>query len=111
MLRFAAVLVATLALASCDAINTLTDGFKHAGAVADDLERRAGVRPEVGFNWNNGLLLQVTVTFPRIIDKPMGELAGLVRGAVGSNFRQKPEKIVLGFALDEAALGRKAEAR
>jgi hypothetical protein len=111
MLRFAAVLVAALALASCDAINTMTDGFKNASAVGSDLERRLGAKPEVGFNWNNGRLLQVTVIFPRLLDRPMTELAEAVRGAVGSNFKQKPGKIVLGFTLDEASLGRTAKAR
>ena len=111
MLKFAAILIAAFMLASCDAISTMTDGFKNAHAVESDLQGSTGVKPEVGFNWRNGRLLLVTVTFPRILEKPVTELADTVRGAVGRHFRQTPDKIVLGFALEGAATGRAAQAQ
>jgi len=112
MVRVAVLLVLALGLASCDAISTLIDGFKYANAVATDLEGSTGMKPEVGFNWTNGRLLTVTVTFPRIDEKrPLPELAETVRHAVANHFRQTPGDIVLGFSLGKSASGTVAQLR
>jgi len=100
MFKIAAALVFALSLAACDAVNTATEGFSHAKAVESDLELAIGIRPQVGFNWNNGRLTSVTVQFPRINDsKPLSELAQTVRSSVGKQFKQTPENIVLAFSL------------
>jgi hypothetical protein len=100
MVRFAAILILALGLAACDAVNTATEGFSNANAVARDLEASTGMRPEVGFNWKNGRLAQVTVSYSRINEtKPLHELAEAVRAAVAKEFKQKPDNIVLAFAL------------
>ena len=103
-------LVLALALPGCDAANTVFEGFKHAKEVESDLETSTGMRPAVGFNWNNGKLVSVTVTFPRIDDKrPLPELAETVRRAVASHFQQTPGNIVLGFSLGPTPPGTVAE--
>jgi hypothetical protein len=103
MTRVAALLILALSLAGCDAINTLIEGFKHAHEVETDLEASTGMKPQVGFDWTNGRLARVTVTFPRIDDKrPIGEFAETVRRAVGRHFRQTPRDIVLGFSLGKS---------
>jgi hypothetical protein len=100
MLRIAAALVVALALAGCDAVNTMTEGFSHAKAVEKDLEVSTGVKPNVGFNWSNGRLVQVTVQFPRLIEsKPLHDLAEAARDSIGREFKQTPENIVLAFAI------------
>jgi hypothetical protein len=100
MLRIAAVLAFALTLAACGAVDTMTEGFKHAKAVESDLEGSTGVRPQVGFNWKNGSLVLVTVTYPRLIEsKPLRELAEAARTAVGREFKQTPGNIVLAFAV------------
>ena len=100
MLRFGAALILALALAGCDAVNTMTDGFKHAKAVETDLEGATGVKPNVGFNWRNGSLVQVTVQFPRLIEsKSLQDLAAAARESIGREFKQTPESIVLAFAV------------
>ncbi|HUI94995.1 MAG TPA: hypothetical protein VLX44_04515 [Xanthobacteraceae bacterium] len=101
MVRIAAVLLLGLSLAACDAVNTVTEGFNHAKAVETDLEGSTGVRPNVGFNWSNGRLTSVTVTYPRLNEsKPLPELAATIREAVTKEFKQKPERIVLAFAVE-----------
>jgi len=101
MVRIAAVLLLGLSLAACDAVNTMTEGFNHAKAVETDLEGSTGVRPNVGFSWNNGRLTSVTVTYPRLNDtKPLPELAATIREAVTKEFKQKPDKIVVAFAVE-----------
>jgi hypothetical protein len=100
MLRIAAALVLALTLAGCDAANTVTEGFNHAKAVEKDLEGSTGVKPNVGFNWSNGRLVQVTVMFPRLIEsKPLHELAEAARASVGREFKQTPDNILLAFAV------------
>ena len=100
MFKIAAILAFAISLAACDAVNTVTEGFKHANAVESDLEESTGVRPQVGFNWNNGRLVSVTVTFPRIDEsKPLRELAQTIRASVSKQFKQTPDDIVLAFSL------------
>src|SRR3954471_20288747 len=88
-----------LGLAACGVVNTLVDGFKHAKAVEDDLEQATGLKPSVGFNFNNGRLLQVTISYPQLYDaKPLQDLAEATRSAIQKEFKQTPENIVLAFS-------------
>jgi len=103
MPKIAALLALALALTSCGVADTLFDGFKHVNAVRDDLAAATGMKPEVGFNWHNGRLNTVTVTFPRLYrDKPLTELADTVRQIVTKEFKQSPDDIVLAFSLGPA---------
>jgi len=109
MSKVLAILIVALTLASCDVVNTVTDGFKQARAVETDLESSTGLRPQVGFNWNNGRLTSVTVMFPRVHNgKPLPELADAVRTAIAKEFKQTPENIVLSFSLGKGTPGTKA---
>ncbi|MDB5599857.1 MAG: hypothetical protein JWN71_1901 [Xanthobacteraceae bacterium] len=106
MFRVIAILILAIGLASCDAVNTVKEGFSHARAVEADLEQSIGLKPAVGFNWNNGRLLSVTVIFPRIYDaKPPRELGEMVRAAVTKQFKQAPESITFGFTVEKPATG------
>jgi len=110
MFRVAALLACAVSLAACDMLNTLADGLKYAKAVESDLERSTGMKPEVGFNWHNGRLETVTVTFPRIYEaKPLREVAEAVRSSVNSQFKQTPDDIVLAFSLGKPGPGATAE--
>lgn len=107
------ILASTLALglAACGVVSSLVDGVKYAHAVETDLEATAGIKPAVGFNWNNGRLASVTVAFPRLYDaRPLGELAEQARPAVTKEFKQMPDNIVLAFNLGAAAPRRTAQA-
>jgi len=102
MFRIAALSLFALTLAACDAVNTVTEGTSHARAVESDLERETGVKPRVGFNWNNGRLTSVTVQYPRLVEsKQLADLAKAVRASVATQFKQPPENIVLAFSLDK----------
>ena len=106
MSKIAVLLVLALTLASCGAVDTLFDGFQHVSDVGNDLKAATGMKPEVGFNWHNGRLNKVTVTFPRLYrDKPLAELAETVRQTVTKEFKQAPDDIVLAFSLGRGARG------
>ncbi len=101
MLRVGALLGFALSLAACDMISTLTEGWRYAKAVEGALELSTGMKPEVGFNWHNGRLETVTVTFPQIYEaRPLREVAETVRRVVTSQFKQTPGKILLAFSLE-----------
>lgn len=87
-------------VAGCGLVDAVFDGFKHAKAVENDLFAMVGVKPAVGFNWHNGRLTSVTVTFPNLLqDKPLQELADAARTAVGKEFKQRADDVVLAFSL------------
>lgn len=97
-----AIVALASSLAGCGAVDLISKGLAYSKAVATDLERATGVKPEVGFNWHNGSLQSVTVTFPKLyVGKPLDELAGTVREVVTKDFKQTPDTIVLAFALDK----------
>ena len=100
MFKIIAAMAVALTLAACDAVNTVTEGAAHARAVESDLEKSTGMKPRVGFNWNNGRLTSVTVQYPGIVQSPpLSDLAKTVRSSVESQFKQTPENIVLAFAV------------
>ena len=102
MLRLALLLTA-LALAGCDAVNTVTEGAAHARAVESDLEKSTGVKPRVGFNWNNGQLTSLTVQYPHIVQSmSLYDLAKAVRASVQSEFKQTPQNTILAFSVGVA---------
>jgi hypothetical protein len=107
MFRIAASLVLAIGLAGCDIV---TNGFSYMRAVEKDLQTSTGVKPDVGFNWSNGRLEKVTVTFPRIPEsKPLRELAEEVRATVYKDFKDRPQTIMLGFELKKSDPGATAQ--
>jgi len=72
--------------------------FAHSEAVSADLEKSLGLKPLVGFTWNNGSLTSVNVTFPGI--PPNASLAEIVassKQAIRAEFKQMPQRIIVGF--------------
>jgi len=110
MLRLLAIVLLAAGLAACDATNTVTEGFQQARSVESELEASAGIKPQVGFNWQNGRLVTVTIVFPKIPEtKPLRELAEDVRAAVGKQFKQGPENVVLAFSLGKVVPGTRTD--
>ena len=107
--RFGAFVALALGLAACGVISTLVEGWKYAKAVESDLESATGVKPWVGFKWQNGRLSTVTVAYPQLYEKkPLATLAEIVRRSVETHFKQKPEDIELSFSLGRSGSGTEA---
>jgi hypothetical protein len=99
--RAATIAIFALALSGCGAISTLTHGFRQAEATAEDLQAALGLKPAVGFDWHNGVLTSVNVTFSeRPTGKTLDEIAAAARAAVAKEFEQKPTEIHLTFAIN-----------
>jgi hypothetical protein len=94
------VVVGFLALAGCDAVDTIKEGINHANAVSARLQTSLGTKPAVGFNSQNGELTNVTVTFAgEPPGFPLDEIAAKTREAVRAEFKQSPKHITLSFDL------------
>lgn len=91
-------------LAGCDIASSMKDGVKYSELAAKDLEKNIGIKPFVGFNWDNGTLTTVSVTFPSIPSyKQLEEISRLVEESIKYNFKQKPEQIVISFNVMPSA--------
>jgi hypothetical protein len=111
MRKVIAIIILATGLAACGLISTFVNGFKYAEAVAVDLEQTTGLKPGVGFNWHNGRLIRVTVSFPKLYDdKPLRELAAVVRTSVTKQFKEAPADIELSFSLGATAPDTSAQA-
>ncbi len=96
---FLPLFFATL-LAGCNAVDSVKDGFAHSKAVSASLEKSIGLKSFVGFNWHNGSLTSVSVTFEGIPEqKPLLEIANAAKQAVLAEFKQSPQQIVIAFSI------------
>ena len=99
MARILLLLVLALTIGACDFVDVMKDGMAQSGEVAKELEEMTGIKPQVGFNRQNGRLVSVTVFYPRIHDtKSLQELAAAARTAIRHHFKETPENILLTFS-------------
>jgi hypothetical protein len=95
----AGVLVALIA--ACGPLDTMKEGFAHSKAVSDELERSLGLKSFVGFNWNNGSLTSVNVTFQGIpANISLAEIAAKSKQAIAAEFKQTPKQVVIAFSIE-----------
>lgn len=92
-----------LSLSGCGAVDTMKQGFQHSEEVATDLEKSVGQKPFVGFNWSNGTLANVSVTFEGIpAAKSNQEIVALARTSIAARFQQRPTQLVVSYTIDPA---------
>ena len=102
LLAICVFLLGVLCIAGCDAVDSMKNGLEHSEAVSASLEKSLGEKPFVGFNWNNGSLTAVSVTFSGVPkDRSLAEIADLSRTAVLKEFKQEPKQIVISFAFKQ----------
>ena len=100
MKQLIAILLALFLLFGCDAFDSMTEGYKHTQDIASDIEKAIGSKPFVGFNWHNGSLTNVSVTFegiPEGVSVP--GIVTLARSSVASHFKQEPDQVVVSFTF------------
>jgi hypothetical protein len=89
-----------VSVSACSAVGAVTDGFKHSDDVATDLEATIGAKPFVGFNWNNGVLTDVNITFDGVPKgKSTEQIISTARNSIGRHFKQAPQQIVISFTI------------
>ena len=96
----AIVSVLFVCLAACGPIDSLKEGYAHSQAVSADLEKSFGVKSFVGFNWNNGSLTSVNITFQGIpTNAALAEITAKSTQVVLSKFKQKPKQVIVAFVV------------
>ena len=99
MARILLLLVLASTIGACDFVDVMKDGMAQSTEVAKELEEMTGIKPQVGFNRQNGRLVSVTVFYPRIHDtKSLQELAAAARTAIDHHFKEAPDNILLTFS-------------
>jgi hypothetical protein len=89
-----------LLLAGCGPIDLMKEGFAHSTAVSARLEKTLGVKSFVGFNWSNGSLNSVSVTFQGIpANVALADIMAQSKEAIAAEFRQTPSEVVVAFAF------------
>lgn len=95
-----ATLLALFLLSGCDAFDSMTEGFKHTQEIATDIEKAIGSKPFVSFNWHNGSLTNVSVTFEGVPEGvSVSEIVALARTSVASHFKQEPDQVIVSFTF------------
>ena len=89
-----------LAVSGCGMVDSMQNGLAHSEAVATDLEKSIGQKPFVGFNWNNGSLTNVNVTFSGVpANHSLNEIYQAARHSIAAQFKQEPKQVVISFAF------------
>ena len=100
--RIITLVAASVLLAACDAVDSMTEGYSHAEAVSTKLENSLGLKSQVGFNWHNGTLVSVTVTFSGVPNTPsLADISAHARDAVRAEFKQRPKTLVVACSIDQ----------
>ena len=82
-----------LLLVGCNAVSDMKGMFEERGMVQKAIKDKYGLRSEVGWSMNNGVLTQVTVAFEaeEVRDKKVSELEVAAKEAVASSFKSTPQ--------------------
>jgi hypothetical protein len=95
------LLGATVSLGSaCGVVDDVRQGVDRMGAVSASLERTIGARPQVGFQYHNGALATVSVTYDTLpAGRSLEEIIRVSADAVKAEFKESPKSLIIGFEV------------
>lgn len=90
----------TIVVASCDTVDGIRDMKDTQDQLSGMIREEIGVDTQVGFNMNNGVLIDVSIGFSAndVNDRSVSELVRAARTAVNASFEDKPRVIYLQIA-------------
>jgi len=93
-------LVLAIALVGCDTVEDMRDMLDTQEQLRAIIEEEIGVESLVGFNINNDVLIDVTITLNAndVADRSVSELVRIARSAVKRSFESKPRAIYIQMA-------------
>jgi hypothetical protein len=102
MLRAAGIaLLLVGALCGCDVVSFVTEGLAWSNEAAAALEKQIGTKPQVSFNYKNGVLTAVTVQFRSVPPVDLAGLERVSRAAVAQAFKREPNELVVAFVFEK----------
>lgn len=102
MRKLAAMAALAMSLAACDMVSAVKEGLAQSEATAAAIEKQVGVKPEVGFNFQNGAFTAATIQFPSVPSASLPEVEKISRKAVRAAFKKEPERLVVSFVFKKA---------
>lgn len=93
-------LVLGIVLAGCETVEDMRDMLDTQEQLRAIIKEEIGVESLVGFNINNGVLIDVTITLNAndVADRSVSELERIARSAIKSSFESKPRAIYIQIA-------------
>ena len=101
-MRHFAVLLLMVLLLGCGKVGGLMDLIETAEAVETELANRYDLKCDVFVQKTNGRLKSVSVVLmsAAVRDRQVGELVALVEPVVERHFKEKPDVLVVSFAVE-----------
>jgi hypothetical protein len=77
----------------CNAVSDMKGMFEKQELVQKAIKEKHGLESRIGWNMNNGVLTQVTVTFDggQVRDKKVSQLETVAKEAVAASFKSTPQ--------------------
>lgn len=97
--RFVVLAALSIALGGCNVVNAVKEGMEQSEAAASSIEKQVGVKPDVGFNFQNGAFTAATIVFNSVPSASLPELEKISRKAVVASFKSEPERLVVSFVF------------
>ncbi len=96
----ASILSLFLLLIGCDAVSDMKGMFEKQELVQKAIKEEYGLQTRIGWNMNNGVLTQVTVSFVagEVRDMKVSELEAAAKEAVASSFESTPRVLNVNIA-------------
>ncbi|MGH0029301.1 MAG: hypothetical protein ACQGVC_05895 [Myxococcota bacterium] len=94
-IRLLAVLLVLLGATACGTIDELQGMAEKQQALASELSELLGSKAEVGWNWNNGRLVDVAIHLEAdaLERKTVGELRDQILPVVARTFGETPQQV------------------
>lgn len=94
------ILIAII-LSGCSAAENLQGMFEKQQAVTTDIDEALGVNSQIGWNWHNGTLTDVTVALPAdgINATTVGELTQVIKPIIDKHFENKPQVLYVAVTV------------
>ena len=89
-----------IVLVGCDTVEDMRDMLDTQEQLRGIIKEEIGVEPLVGFNMNNGVLIDVSITLNAddVANRSVSELVRIARSAVKRSFESKPRAIYIQMA-------------
>ena len=100
--RFTVLAALSMSLGGCNVVNEVKEGIAQSEEVAASIEKQVGVKPQVGFNYQNGTFTTATIQFPSLPSASLPEVEKISRKAVVASFKNEPEHLVVSFVFKKS---------
>lgn len=97
--RFVVLAALSMSLGGCNVVSAVKEGMEQSEAAAASIEKQVGVKPDVGFNFQNGSFTSATIVFNSVPSASLPELEKISRKAVVASFKSEPERLVVSFVF------------